>query len=80
MLNNFHNTILTPGTTASVINIIVEGVVMKEEPNLVSQDLKFSILMVESLFINLCDSSNKNGPSFFDVVVPLCVNSWPVKK
>jgi hypothetical protein len=30
--------------------------------------------MVESLFIDLCDSSNENNPSLLDVVVLLCVN------
>jgi hypothetical protein len=53
----------------------VEGIVMKEEPNPISHDLKFFVLLVESLFIDLCDFSNEDGPSLLDVVVPLCVNS-----
>jgi hypothetical protein len=36
--------------------------------------------MVESSFINLCDSFNEDGPSHPDVVVPFCVNSQLVKK
>jgi hypothetical protein len=48
VLNNFLDTILTLGTIASMANIVAEGVVMKEKPNLVSHDSKFSIPMVES--------------------------------
>jgi hypothetical protein len=39
-----------------------------------SHDLKFFIPIIKSLFIDLCDSFDKNGPSFFDVVVPIFVN------
>jgi hypothetical protein len=53
---------------------------MKEEPNLVSHNLNFFTSMVESLFIDLCDFSYKGNPSFLDVVVPDCMNSWLVEK
>jgi hypothetical protein len=59
-----------------VANIDAEAVVMKEEPNLVSHNLKYFVPMVKSLFIDLCDSSDKDGPFCLDVVVLLCVNSW----
>jgi hypothetical protein len=36
--------------------------------------------MVESSFINLCDFSNKDDPSIFDVVVPVYVNFQLAKK
>jgi hypothetical protein len=52
-------------------NIAIEGVVMKEKPKLVSHDSKFSILMAKSLFIDLCDFSDEDGPSLLDVVLPL---------
>ncbi len=53
----------------SMANIVVVGIIMKEEPNAVSSNSKFSILIVKSLFINLFDPFDKNGPSLFDVVV-----------
>jgi hypothetical protein len=75
-LNNSHDIILKHGTTALVANVVVKGVVMKEEPNPVSQDSKFFVPMVKSSFINLCNSSNEDGPSHPNVVIPLYVNSW----
>ncbi len=48
---------------------------MKEEPNLVSHDSKFPVLMAKSSFINLYDFFEEDNPSLLDVVVPLCVNS-----
>jgi hypothetical protein len=37
-------------------------------------------MMVELAFINLCDSSNEDGPSLPNVVVPLNVNSQLVEE
>jgi len=74
-LNNYQYIVLTLGTTTSVVNITEEGIVMKEELNPVSHDLKFSLSMVESLFINLCDSFDEDNPSLLDVVILLCMNS-----
>jgi hypothetical protein len=58
-----------------VANIDAKAVMMKEEPNLVSHNFKFFVLMAKSLFIDLCNSSYKDGPSYPNVVVFLCVNS-----
>jgi hypothetical protein len=55
-------------------NIVAKGVMMKEKPNLVSHNLKFSISMVESLFIDLCDYFDEDKPSFPNVVVHVCMN------
>jgi hypothetical protein len=74
VFNNSQDIVLTLGTTTSMANIVVIGVVMKEEPKLVSHDSKFSIPMAKSSFINLCDFSDENGPSLPNVVFPLCVN------
>jgi hypothetical protein len=52
-----------------VANIVVVGIIMKEEPNVVTSNLKFFILIVESSFINLCDPFDKNGPSLLNVIV-----------
>jgi len=75
VLNNSHDIVLTLGTNASVVNIVAKNIMMKEEPNLVSHDSKFYIVMVKSLFINLCDFSNKDSPSFPNVVVLVFMNS-----
>jgi hypothetical protein len=58
MHSNFQGIILTLGTTTLVANIVAKGVMMKEKPNAISHDSKFSIPIVESSFINLCDYSN----------------------
>jgi hypothetical protein len=63
-----------------VANIAANGVVMKEEPTTISHNLKFFILIVESSFIDLYDSFDEDGPSLFDVVVPISVNSQPIEK
>jgi hypothetical protein len=61
-------------------NIVAKGVVMKEKPNLVSHNLKFSVSMVELSFIDLCDYSNENEPSFPNVVVLICMIIWVVEE
>jgi hypothetical protein len=63
-----------------MVNIVVKGIMMKEEPNPVSHDLKVFVSMIESSFIDLCDSSNKDSPSLPNVVVLFCVNSQPAKE
>jgi hypothetical protein len=75
VLNNTQNTIVTLGKTTSVANIVIGGVLIKEKPIVTSRDSKFLVPIVKSLFINLCDSSNKDGLSLLDVVVPISVNS-----
>jgi len=74
VFNNSQDIVLTSGTTTSVAKIVVEGVLMKEKPIAVSHNLKFFVPIVESLFINLYDSSNEDSPSLLDVVVPIFVN------
>jgi hypothetical protein len=78
--NNFQDIVLTLGTITSMANIVVKGVMMKEEPKLVFHGLKFYILMVKSLFIDLYVFSDENDPSLLDVVISLCVNFQPTKK
>ncbi len=73
--NNSQGNVVTLGITASVTNIAMEGILMKEGPTMVSHDSKFSILIVESLFINFYDYFNKDNPSFLDVLVTIFVNS-----
>jgi hypothetical protein len=72
--------IKTLGTTALVANIVAGGIMMKEEPNLISHDSKFYILMAKSSFIDLCDSFHKEGSSFPNVVVPIFVNSQHIEE
>jgi len=74
VFNNSHDIVLTLGTNASVVNIIAKNIMKKEEPNLVSHDSKFYILMAKSSFINLCDYSNKDSPSLHNVVVSVFMN------
>ncbi len=80
MLNNFQGNVLTLGTIASVVNIVAQGVMMKEEPIIISHKLKFYVLIAESSFIDLCDSSYDDKHSFLDVVVLVFVNSQAVEK
>jgi hypothetical protein len=72
--NNYQDFFLTLGMATSMANIFVKGVVMKEEPNLVSHDSKFFVWMVESSFVDLCASFNEDDPSLLDVVVLLYMN------
>ncbi len=63
VINNFQYIVVTLGTTALMANIVVGGIMMEEKPIVISHNLKFSILIVESLFIDLCDSFDKNNLS-----------------
>jgi hypothetical protein len=47
---------------------------IKEEPILISHDLKFYVSMAKSSFINLCDSSNEDDLSLPNVFVPISMN------
>jgi hypothetical protein len=49
------NIVLTLGTIVFVANVATNGVHVKDKPIGVTQDH-------ETTFINLCDSSNKDGP------------------
>ncbi len=49
---------------------------MKEKPTVIFHDSKFFVPIADSLFIDLCDSSNKDDLSPLDVVVPISMNSW----
>ncbi len=77
--NNYQDIVLTLGMATSMANIVVKGVVMKEEPNLVSHNSKFFVSMVESSFVDLCAFSNEDDPSLLDVVV-LYVNSRHIEE
>jgi hypothetical protein len=63
-----------------MVNIVVKGIMMKEEPNPVSHDSKVFVSMTESSFIDLCDSSNEDSPSLPNVVILFCVNFQPAKE
>jgi len=63
--------ISTLGTITSVANIATKGVLMKEEPIVVSHSSKFSVLITKSSFINLCDSFDENDCSLPNVIVVL---------
>ncbi len=63
VINNFQYIVVTLGTTALMANIVVGGIMMEEKPIVISHNLKFSILIVESSFIDLCDSFDKNNLS-----------------
>ncbi len=56
-------------------NIVVKGIFMKEKPTLISHNSKFLLPIAESSFINLCGSSDEDGPSFPNVIVPIFTNS-----
>jgi hypothetical protein len=75
MFNNSQDTIVTPGTVALVTNIAAKGILMKEKPIAIFHDLKFFVSIVKSLFINLCDSFDKNGPSPPNVLILVSMNS-----
>ncbi len=57
-------------------NIIMERVLMKEEPIEISHNLKFFVSIMKSLFIDLCDSFDGDNPSPLDVVIPSSEISW----
>ncbi len=65
----------TLGTTTLVANIAMKGVLMKEEPIVVSHSSKFSVLITKSSFINLCDSFDENDCSLPNVIVFVLVKS-----
>jgi hypothetical protein len=60
---------------ASVANIVAEGVLMKEEPTMVTHDSKFSVSIAKTLVIDLCDSFDKDDLSPPNVVVPMSMIS-----
>jgi hypothetical protein len=74
VFNNSQDTIVTSGTTTSMANLVVGGILIKEKPIVVYHDLKFFVPIVESSFIDLCDCSNEDGPSPLDVVILIFVN------
>jgi hypothetical protein len=49
-------------------NIVVQGIMMKEEPNAIFHNSKFSIPIAKSLFINLCNSFDEDDPSLPNVL------------
>jgi hypothetical protein len=73
--NNPQDNVVTLSTTTLVANIAMRGILIKEKPTIVSHNSKFSILIAKSSFIDLCDSSNKDGPSPLDVVITIFINS-----
>jgi len=75
MFNNSQDTIVTPGIVALVANITAEGILRKEKPIAIFHDLKFFVSIIKSLFINLCDSFDKNGPSPPNVLILVSMNS-----
>jgi hypothetical protein len=56
-------------------NITVKGILTKEKPIAISHNSKFYVSVAKSSFINLCDSSDEDGRSFPNVVVPVFMNS-----
>jgi hypothetical protein len=56
------------------------GVLMKEKPIIIFHNSKFSVPIVESLFINFCDSFDEDGPSPPNVVVHVFANPQANKK
>jgi hypothetical protein len=71
--NNSQDICLNIGTIASMANIFVQCIMMKEEPNENFHNLKFSIPIAKSLFIDLCDFFDENDPSLPNVLVPISV-------
>jgi hypothetical protein len=71
VFNNFQDTVVTLGIVALMANIIMERVLMKEEPIEISHNLKFFVSIMKSLFIDLCDSFDGDNPSPLDVVIPI---------
>jgi hypothetical protein len=74
VFNSFQDIVVTSNIVASMANIATRGVQMKEKPTMVSHDLKFYVSITNSLFINLCDSFDEDGPSPFNVVVLVFVD------
>jgi hypothetical protein len=54
-------------------NIVVQGIMMKEEPNAIFHNSKFFVPIAESLFIDLCDFFDENNPSLPNVFVHVSV-------
>jgi hypothetical protein len=68
------DTIIKSSTTTLVVNIVAQGVMMKEKPNAVSPNSKVS------LFIDLCDSSNEDDLAIHVVVIPISMNLQVAEK
>ncbi len=80
VLNNFQDIVVTLGIITLVANITMGGVLMKEKPIVIFHNSNFFVLIAESPFINICDSSNEDGPSPLDVVVHVFTNLQVDKK
>ncbi len=48
VFNNSQNIVVTPKTIASMANIVVGGILMKEKPIAVSHNLKFNVSIMKS--------------------------------
>jgi len=64
VLNNSQDIVLTLGRFASLVNIVAQGVMMKEKPNANPHESKFYVLIAESSFIDLCDFLMKTNIPF----------------
>jgi hypothetical protein len=80
VFNNFQDILITLGIVAWVANIVVEGLLMKEEPIMVSHYLKLLVSILKTLFIDICDSSNKDNLSPPNVIVLVSMNSKITEK
>jgi hypothetical protein len=63
VFNNSQDIVVTLGIVALVANIVVKGILMKEEPITTFHDSMFFVSIIKSLFINLCDFFEKDGPA-----------------
>ncbi len=80
VFNNSQDIVLTLGTITSVANIVMEGILMKETPNEVFHNFKFYLMITKSLFIDLCDFFDEDGPSLPNVVIHNSTNLQANKK
>jgi len=74
VLNNYQDIVLTSSTTTLVANIVVQGVMMKKKPNVVSPNSKVSS------FINLCDSFDEDNLAIPIVVILVSMNLQVAEK
>ncbi len=72
--NSSHNIVLPPNTLTLMANIVIQGVILKEEPNAISHNSKKIVSIMESSLIDLFYSSNKDNLSVLYIVVLIFMN------
>jgi hypothetical protein len=74
VLKHSQDIVIISSTTTLVVNIVAQGVMVKEKLNVVSPNSKVA------LFIDLCDSSDEDDLAIHVVIIPISMNLQVVEK